>query len=111
MQYSVTDIARIVAPVARNFDLKAVWLFGSQARGESNKNSDIDLLVDRKSDAPISLLSPKGDIALAQDLEEALGTSVDLITTGAIKQAEPINVNIRFRHRVDTEKVLLYECA
>nr|WP_285017259.1 nucleotidyltransferase domain-containing protein [Lactococcus garvieae] len=33
-----------VAPIAKNYNLKEVYLFGSYARGEAREDSDIDLL-------------------------------------------------------------------
>ena len=44
--YSVQEIADRIRPVAKRYNLKAVYLFGSYARGEADAKSDIDLLVD-----------------------------------------------------------------
>lgn len=33
-------------PIAKKYNLRAVYLFGSCARGEANRDSDIDLLID-----------------------------------------------------------------
>jgi predicted nucleotidyltransferase len=57
-----------------------VGIFGSFARGENKKGSDIDILVEFK-DTP-SLLAL---IRLENELSEILGTKVDLVTTGSIK--------------------------
>lgn len=46
MQLSLGQIADKVAPVAQKHNLKAVWVFGSHARGKARPDSDIDLLVD-----------------------------------------------------------------
>lgn len=65
-----------------------VRVFGSVASGRSGPASDIDLLVRLAPDR--SLVD---HIALAQDLEEALGCSVDV-------------VNERALHRLLRERVL-----
>ncbi|MES2797825.1 MAG: nucleotidyltransferase family protein [Bacteroidota bacterium] len=52
-----------------------IGLFGSYARNEESQNSDIDILIDLKS--KINLLEL---IGLEQDLSEALGKKVDLVT-------------------------------
>ena len=46
MIYSIYEIQQRIAPVAKQYGVKAVFLFGSYARGEAREDSDIDLLVD-----------------------------------------------------------------
>ena len=46
MIYAVDEIARIVRPIAQRYGLRAVYLFGSYARGAATEDSDIDLLID-----------------------------------------------------------------
>ena len=38
-------VRRIVERVVKKFDPIAVWLFGSMARGDCDKHSDVDLMV------------------------------------------------------------------
>jgi predicted nucleotidyltransferase len=56
-----------------------VAVFGSVARGEDTADSDIDLLVDFEPTSSLLDL-----IALEEDLERLLGTSVDVISAGAL---------------------------
>ncbi len=65
-------------------------LFGSVLRGQSNEESDIDILVDALPGATLFDLG-----ALQLELEELLGTPVDLLTPGDIAPA--------FRRRVLAE--------
>jgi predicted nucleotidyltransferase len=58
---------------------KKVAVFGSYARGENNKDSDLDLLVE--FGVRINLLDL---IGLEQDLSEILGVKVDLVTVGGL---------------------------
>lgn len=65
------NISRIAAAHgARN-----VRVFGSVGRGESSGSSDLDLLVDMAEDRSLLDL-----VALGDDLEEALGVAVDVVT-------------------------------
>ena len=46
MIYSMEEIRSRVSAVAERHGLKAVYLFGSYARGTATADSDIDLLID-----------------------------------------------------------------
>jgi len=68
------------------FAVKSLALFGSVARNEQNKDSDVDLLVD--------FISPPGFdgyMDLKFRLEELLGRSVDLVMKKALRpEAIPV---------------------
>jgi uncharacterized protein len=69
------DINRIAsAHGARN-----VRVFGSVRRGEANSSSDLDLLVDMSEGRSLFDLVTLGD-----ELEEALGVEVDVVTEGSL---------------------------
>ena len=70
---------KIVSILKSNGVVKA-GIFGSYARGEAKKNSDIDILVDIKKD--ISLLDFVG---IKLDLEKVLKRKVDLVEYSTIK--------------------------
>ena len=46
MIYTVQEIQSRVMPVAKKYGIKAVFLFGSYAKGTATEDSDIDLLID-----------------------------------------------------------------
>ncbi|GHN00899.1 hypothetical protein WSM22_23880 [Cytophagales bacterium WSM2-2] len=54
-----------------------IGIFGSYARGENKPNSDLDILVSLDYNQHISLLKL---VSVEQDLSEALGINIDLIT-------------------------------
>ena len=59
--------------IVRDFDPLQIILFGSQARGDANRNSDIDLLVvfseltDKRKTA-LDILSALSDLPVAKDI-------------------------------------------
>ena len=63
--------------------MPAVYVFGSYAKGEAGENSDVDILVDKTGTTLTGMLAVGG---LYNDLCEAVGKRVDLITTGALEQ-------------------------
>lgn len=52
MIYSIYEIQQRIAPVTKQYGVKAIFLFGSYARGEAREDSDIDLLVDTSRNEP-----------------------------------------------------------
>jgi len=66
--------------IARDFKAEIVGIFGSYARGEQRKESDVDIVVRFKEGA--SLLDLVG---LADFLEEKLGIKVDVVSERAIR--------------------------
>lgn len=72
----------IQAAAARHHG-RRVRLFGSVARGDERRRSDIDLLVD--FDAESSLFDV---IRLSRELEELLGLPVDVVSTGGLKERD-----------------------
>lgn len=68
-----------IRPILKKAGVKKAQLFGSHARGEAKKNSDIDILVQMK---PSSTLFDLVD--LEDKLEEKLEKKVDLLTFKAV---------------------------
>lgn len=65
--------------ICRKNDVAMVAVFGSQARGESNDQSDIDLLVRFATRKSLLAL-----IGLERQLSDALERKVDLVTEAAL---------------------------
>ena len=80
MQNSVKQIKRRILPILKRNGVRRAGLFGSIARGQGHRNSDIDLLVELKRD--FSLLDFVG---LKLELEEKLHLKVDLVEYDCIK--------------------------
>lgn len=65
--------------IAEKHGARNVRVFGSVVRGEATEKSDIDLLVDTSEKT-----SPWFPAALVEELEEALGKRVDVVTTNGL---------------------------
>ena len=77
MIYTIDEIKTRTIPIAKQYGVKSMSLFGSYARGEATNDSDIDLLIDRGNIN--DLLEYAGFI---NDLENALGCHVDVVSKG-----------------------------
>ncbi len=76
---TVSEIKRTCVPILRRSGVRKSELFGSFARGDAKRSSDVDLLVEF---APrTSLLDV---IELRDDLRVALGRDVDLVSYRAV---------------------------
>jgi uncharacterized protein len=58
-----------------------VRVFGSVARGQADRDSDLDLLVDYD----LAKTSPWFPVRLIRDLEDLLGIKVDVVTPAGLK--------------------------
>ncbi len=74
----IFDTAKLM-DICRRHGVASVGLFGSMARGEAKKRSDIDLLV--RFAGRKSLLAV---VALERELSDALGRKVDLLTEASL---------------------------
>lgn len=77
---TIQIIKKQILPILKRQGVIKAALFGSTARGEDKKRSDIDILV--KLEKGKSLFDFVG---LKLELEEKLGKKVDLVTYRAIK--------------------------
>jgi hypothetical protein len=75
-----SEIKNIILSHLKEFNPVKVGIFGSFARGENKKGSDIDILVEFKESPSLLTL-----IKLENELTEIIGIKVDLVTTGALK--------------------------
>ena len=87
------NLKQIESKLSRNkkrldgFGVKSLMVFGSVARSEEHKDSDIDILVEFNGPATFH-----GYMGLSEFLERLLGRKVDLVTTKALR--EPLREGI-----------------
>lgn len=71
---SLESIKKKIIPILKKNKIKRAGIFGSYARGEHGKNSDIDILVEPPKKIGF------GFIGIQFELEKKIGKKVDLIT-------------------------------
>jgi len=83
----MAEIEDIMSKIKKNmpylrdkYNVKSLGVFGSYARGEQKKSSDVDMLVEFEN--PITLLE---FVALERWLNELTGKKVDLVMKTALK--------------------------
>lgn len=74
------SIKKQIVPILKRQGVTKAALFGSAARGEIKKKSDIDILVKLKKGKSLFDF-----VGLKLELEEKLDKKVDLVSYGAIK--------------------------
>ena len=107
MIYTLEEIGHRVRPVAEKYRLRAVYVFGSYARGEATESSDIDLLVD-DTDSGLRGLAYGG---LYYDLEEALGKEISFVTVDSLEGPCRHKSDQYFRENVHRERREVYVAA
>ena len=80
MKNDIAEIRRIIVPILKKNGVVKAGIFGSYARGEATKKSDVDILIKVKA-KKFSLFDLVG---LEMELEKALKRNVDLLTYGGI---------------------------
>ena len=78
--------------------VQKAYIFGSFARNQQTRKSDIDILVDIEPSYLMSLIEFGG---MLEDLKELLNRKVDLVSSDGIsKHLKPV---------IEQEKILIYE--
>lgn len=93
--YTIDEIKEIIAPVAAQYGVQSVYLFGSYARGEATESSDLDLRVERGKVLDFFTLGE-----MYCDLEEKFEKELDLLTTGSL--------DAEFLSRIANEEIMIY---
>jgi predicted nucleotidyltransferase len=65
----------------KEYSIKSLAIFGSYSRGEENKSSDLDLIVEFSESIGIRFID------LAEELEKILSCKVDLVSKKGIKES------------------------
>ena len=78
---------KIIYPIAIEYPIKKITLFGSRADNTNRPDSDVDLIIEFSE--PISLLTLS---KIRVHLEEVLGLDVDVVH-GPIQETDLIEVN------------------
>ena len=95
---STSDISTAASRVLAQYDVSEAYLFGSFARGEQTRDSDIDLRLVCGNTMTFGAL-----YELFYELEKELGRKVDIVTN------PPEHMRPAFRKSIEQEEVLVYE--
>src|SRR5881392_2080384 len=90
----MAELRRLQPQLQRRYPIRQMGVFGSYVHGSQRQDSDLDVLVDL--DDAVGLLDLVG---LKQDLSDALGIEVDLVTKDGLKR--------RIGQRILSEVVML----
>ena len=109
--YSIAEIKKLIKKILKKYKIDKAYLFGSYARGEATKNSDIDIMISKGELSTLIELSK-----LASEIEEILNKQVDIITeesyTEDIKYDKSTSLILAkkiFYNEILKERVLIYE--
>ena len=96
--YTIDQIQNIVRPIAKEYGVSSISLFGSYATGNADAESDIDLKIEKGK-----LRSLYQICALRLALEDALHLPVDLVTSESNDKA--------FLSGIAKDEILIYQEA
>ena len=106
--YAIDELRALISPIAAQYGVDRIFLFGSYARGEATEESDLDFLVDTTGTRLTSLLS-LGELYC--DLEEIFQKEIDLVTMRSVMQKSQTESDCSFRDTVMKERVRLSDVA
>ena len=96
--YTADELKAIIAPIARQYGVQSVSLFGSYSKGSASPDSDVDLKIEK---GQLKSLFQLCGFRLA--VEDALNLSVDLVTSESS--------DLDFLNVIAKDEVLLYRNA
>ena len=100
MVYTLDEIAQRIRPVAEKYHLRAVYVFGSYARGEAREDSDVDLVID-DTDSGLRGFAYGG---LYGDLRDALEKDIDMVPVSGLDLPAQHKSDADFREAVQKER-------
>ena len=86
---SLSDIQRIVKPLAEKYHISDVYVFGSYARNEATISSDIDLIVFGGCG-----FKPTSVFAFAEELRMQIDKEIDVFEISEVNTDSPFYYNI-----------------
>ncbi len=103
--FNICKIKELITPIAKKYKLRSVYIFGSYARDEATEDSDIDILIDREGSKVHGIF---GMNALFNELAQAVGKNIDLVTLQSLNQSSTVKNQMDFINQVMKERVKIY---
>ena len=94
--FTISKIKEIVKPIAEKYNVEEIYLFGSYARGEATKDSDLDFLVFGGKSFKLTMI-----FALAEELREAFQKEVDVF------EIHEVNMDSAFYSSIMQERLIV----
>jgi predicted nucleotidyltransferase len=95
--YTIDEISDIVTPIAKEYGVGRLVLFGSYARGDATPESDIDLRIADEGEL-------RGYMRLGgmwDEIREATAKQIDLVPTDSVRDD--------FLRRIVKDEVVIFE--
>ena len=106
MIYTLDELREKIKPIAEKYEIPAVYIFGSYARGEATEDSDVDVLFDGRGSRIRGLMLG----TLYEELRESLEKELDLVSENALQQPRA-RQRPWFSESVYKERVQVYDGA
>mgnify|MGYP000930566516 FL=1 len=97
--YTLDDIEAKIIPIAKQYNISKVYLFGSYARGEEDENSDIDIALELED------VSKYMDIY--GNLSSIFGGNVDILLVSDLLSPRT-NIGALVKKSFLNDRILLY---
>jgi predicted nucleotidyltransferase len=104
MVYTIEGLKLKIAPIAQKYDIPAVYIFGSYARGDASDASDVDVMVKIEGSKIHGLIF----VELYEDLQDSIGKKIDLLTEESLDQHDTRNIFPWFYDNLIKERVKIY---
>lgn len=95
MGADIAELKEKINPIAQQYGVKSVYLFGSRARGDATAESDYDFFIEKGKIRGLKLFS------FESALEKVLDHNIDIVTSGIDNQ--------QLLGEINKDKVLIYE--
>ncbi len=100
--YTTQEIADRIRPVAKEYEIDKVYIFGSYARGEATENSDIDFYVELGKPLGLKYCS------FFDDIKESVGKDIDIITKDGLYNPVTLDTNKQLIKKITQERRCIY---
>ena len=92
----INELAEIIKPIAKEYKIKEIYIFGSYARGEATPESDIDILVIGGEGFKLTRI-----FSFAEELRAVIDKKIDVF------EIHEVNKDSGFYNTIMDERVLV----
>jgi len=104
MVYTVDEIRKMIKPIAIEYELPAVYLFGCYARGIATEESEINLFIESTGSKVNGLVFSD----FYEKLTDIFG-NIDVLTTHALAQYSDNKMIQKLKKGIMKESILIYK--